>query len=278
MSVSNMSLLERTKLLLRRYRISPNKVLGQNFMIEPSIFESMSDYASLNQDDVALDIGAGLGFLTRFLAEKCKGVLAVEADDRLVQVLREQLRDLLSVTVLEGNVLKIQIPEFSKVVSIPPYQISSRLLLWSFKRDFDASVLILQKEFVNHLTALVGSEDYGWLAVLTYYHAECERLENVSKWMFYPQPEVDSIIVRLKPKKPPPFTVNNEELFTRLVRSIFTQRNRKVRNAVHQFLRNVLAKTAEDAEKATRSLPFRDERVRQLAPEDFGELLNALSS
>jgi 16S rRNA A1518/A1519 N6-dimethyltransferase RsmA/KsgA/DIM1 with predicted DNA glycosylase/AP lyase activity len=84
--------------------------------------------------------------------------------------------------------------------------------------------------------------------------------------------------VRLKPKKPPPFTANNEELFTRLVRSIFTQRNRKVRNAVHPFLKNVLAKTAEDAQKATRSLPFSDERVRQLAPEDFGELLNALSS
>jgi 16S rRNA (adenine1518-N6/adenine1519-N6)-dimethyltransferase len=247
-------------------------------MIEPSIFQSMSDYVSLDQDDVTLDIGAGLGFLTRFLAEKCRSVLAVEADGRLVTVLREQLQDLPEVTIIKGNVLKIQIPEFNKVVSIPPYQISSRLLLWLFKKNIASSVLILQKEFANRLMAPVGSEDYGWLTVLTYYNTECERLDFVPKWVFYPQPEVDSTIVRLKPRKHSPFEVTNEALFTKLVQSIFAQRNRKVRNAIRPFLKGVLARTDEEAETIAQRLPHCSERVRQLAPEDFGALFNAISS
>lgn len=247
-------------------------------MIEPSIFQSMSDYVSLDQDDVTLDIGAGLGFLTRFLAEKCRSVLAVEADGRLVTVLREQLQDLPKVTIIKGNVLKVQIPEFNKVVSIPPYQISSRLLLWLFKKNIASSVLILQKEFANRLMAPVGSEDYGWLTVLTYYNTECERLDFVPKWVFYPQPEVDSTIVRLKPRKHSPFEVTNEALFTKLVQSIFAQRNRKVRNAIRPFLKGVLARTDEDAGTIAQRLPHCSERVRQLVPEDFGALSNAISS
>ncbi|MDH5793789.1 MAG: methyltransferase, partial [Candidatus Bathyarchaeota archaeon] len=144
-----MSLLERTKFLLRKYRIFPNKLLGQNFMVESSILQSMVNYASLNQNDVILDIGAGLGFLTRFLSNKCKSVLAVESDAQLVKILREQLKDLPSVEIIEGDVLKARIPQFNKVVSIPPYHISSRLLLWLFSKNFDCAVLIFQKEFAN---------------------------------------------------------------------------------------------------------------------------------
>jgi len=247
-------------------------------MIEPSIFQRMNDYASLDQDDVVLDIGAGLGFLTRFLAGKCNSVLAVEADDRLVKVLLEQFKNLHKVKVIVGNVLKTHIPEFNKVVSIPPYQVSSRLLLWLMNRHFDSSVLIFQKEFANRLNAPVGSEQYGWLAVLTYYHAECELLDEVAKHMFYPQPDVDSTIVRLKPRNAAPFIVRDEALFTRLVQNLFSQRNRKVRNAVHPFLRGTLAKTVQDTKAIAHGVPYHNERVRSLAPEDFGVLANALFS
>lgn len=272
-----MSLLERTKLLLRTYRISPNRLLGQNFMIEPSILQRMRDYASLNQDDVALDIGAGLGFLTRFLAEKCRTVLAVEVDDKLLTVLSEQL-NLPNVTIITGNVLKTHIPRFDKAVSIPPYRISSRLLQWLMNRRFDSSVLIFQKEFADRLVAPVGSEEYGWLTVLTYFHTRCELLDEVPRRMFYPQPNVDSTIVRLKPRKPKPFKVRYEPQFTKLVQCLFNQRNRKVRNAVYPFLRSVLAKSTQDAEMIARNVPYSDERTRLLAPEDFGVLANALFS
>jgi 16S rRNA (adenine1518-N6/adenine1519-N6)-dimethyltransferase len=272
-----MSLLEKAKFLLRRHRIVPNRLMGQNFMVEPSIFESLGKYASLNQNDVVLDIGAGLGFLTHFLASKCKTVLAVEADSKLVGVLREQLKGISNIETFKGNILKVQLPAFNKIVSIPPYQISSHLLQWLFKKHLDSAVLILQKEFANRLVSPVGSEDYGWLRVLAYYHVEVEFFDEVPKWMFCPQPKVDSVIVRLRPKKAPPFRLTNEDTFVQMVQSLFTQRNRKVRNAVLPFLKGIRRTKAEDALKLAETVPFHDKRPRELAPEDFGAVANALS-
>lgn len=272
-----MSLLEETKRLLRKHRIFPKKRLGQNFMVDPSLFQRLAEYASLTSGDVVLDIGAGLGFLTRFLAEKCKKVLAVEADSRLVRILQESVKDLPNVEVVKGNVLKTPIPQFSKVVSIPPYNISSALLQWLFDKDFACAVLVFQREFANRLVASIGSEDYGWLTVLAYYHFEVELFDDVPRWMFYPEPEVDSIIVRLKPRGSPPFPLKNEAFFRQLVQALFTQRNRKVRNAVQQFLIKRYA-VVKEAARVADSLPFHDRRVRELAPEDFCELANVLSS
>ncbi|MEM0007242.1 MAG: 16S rRNA (adenine(1518)-N(6)/adenine(1519)-N(6))-dimethyltransferase RsmA [Candidatus Bathyarchaeia archaeon] len=272
-----MSLIEEAKLLLRRYRIFPKKRLGQHFMVEPSIFQLLASYASLCKNDVVLDIGAGLGFLTRFLAEKCERVLAVEVDNRLVRVLREQLGALPNVEVIEGDVLKLPLPVFNKVVSVPPYSISSALIQWLFDKKLECAVFIFQKEFASRLVAPVGSEDYGWLTVLTYYHFDVEPLDDVPKTFFYPQPEVDSIIVRLKPKLPPPFKLRDEALFVRLVQALFTQRNRKVRNAIQPFMRKE-HKAFREAVKIADALPFHDRRVRELAPEDFGELANALAN
>jgi 16S rRNA (adenine1518-N6/adenine1519-N6)-dimethyltransferase len=178
------------------------------------------------------------------------------------------------VDIIEGDILRVFIPYFNKVVSTPPYSISSPLLLWLLERRFDIAVLIFQKEFTDRLTASVGSKNYGWLTVTTYYLAEVDILGPVSKSMFYPPPDVDSVLVRLKPKKPP-FSVSDRMLFFKFLRFLFTQRNRKVRNATAPFLlkrgikrRNVL--------KLADSLPFHNKRVRELAPEDFGFLTNEL--
>jgi 16S rRNA (adenine1518-N6/adenine1519-N6)-dimethyltransferase len=271
-----MSLLEKTKFLLRRYRISPNKLLGQNFMVESSILQNIANCASLDQNDVTLDIGAGLGFLTQSLAAKCKSVLAVESDAKLVKILREQLRNLSNVRIIHGNVLHVPISQFNKVVSIPPYNISSHLLLWLFNQRFDCAVLIFQKEFVKRLVAPVGSEHYGWLAVVAYYYVEVELLNDVPRWMFYPQPEVDSIIVRLKPKSLHSFTLKNEALFKQFTQSLFTHRNRKLRNAIASSIRSREASSVQNMIEIAESFPFRDKRVRELAPEDFGALFNGV--
>lgn len=246
-------------------------------MIESSILQKMVSYASLSKKDVVLDIGAGLGFLTSFLADRCKEVLAVESDTKLVKALREQLGDLSNVKIIEGDVLKVPIPQFNKAVSVPPYHISSSLLLWLFNRDFDCAILIFQKEFANRLVASIGSEDYGWLTVFSYYYVEVELLDPIPNWCFYPQPNVDSIIVRLRLKRPPPFAVKDKALFKQLVQRLFSRRNRKVRNAILPFIKDTLVTTTKDAVKVADSLPFCDKRVRELAPEDFGALANVLT-
>jgi 16S rRNA (adenine1518-N6/adenine1519-N6)-dimethyltransferase len=263
--------LRETKRLLRFHRVFPKKRLGQNFVIDHALLERMISYASVNKDDVVLEVGAGLGFLTKLLSPACKKVIAVEVDSKLIKMLRSELRNLDNVDLIEGDVLNISVPQFNKVVSTPPYSISSPLLFWLLERKFDCAVLTFQKEFAERLTASVGTKDYGRLTVNTYYRAEVELLDYVSRKLFYPPPDVDSMMVRLRPREKPPFSVE-DEVFFQLVRVLFNQRNKKVRNAVVPFLRQWVKK--ENVMKMADSLLFHDKRVRELAPEDFGALTN----
>jgi 16S rRNA (adenine1518-N6/adenine1519-N6)-dimethyltransferase len=125
--------------------------------------------------------------------------------------------------------------------------------------------------------ASIGNEDYGWLTVVTYYHTKVELLDEVPKHAFYPQPEVKSIIVRLKPQKPPPFKLKNKRMFTQFAQALFRQRNRKVRNGVLPYIQRKHDTTRKAATKLADSLPFHNRRIRELAPEDFGVLANALA-
>ncbi|RLI47424.1 ribosomal RNA small subunit methyltransferase A [Candidatus Bathyarchaeota archaeon] len=267
-----MPLFQRARRLLRQYRVFPKKRLGQNFVIDSALLERMISYASVKKDDIVLEVGAGLGFLTQLLSSACKKVIAVEIDSKLVKILRSELRSLDNVAIIEGDVLSVSVPQFDKLVSTPPYSISSPLLFWLLERKFNCAVLTFQKEFAERLTASVGTKDYGRLTVNTYYRAEAELLDYVSRSLFYPPPDVDSMIVRLKPREKPPFPVEDEEVFFQLVRTLFNQRNKKVRNAVIPFLRRWVEK--ENVMKVADSLLFHDKRVRELAPEDFGALTN----
>jgi 16S rRNA (adenine1518-N6/adenine1519-N6)-dimethyltransferase len=269
--------LSETKQLLRTFRIVPNKVLGQNFMVAPSLFSKLTEYAALGESDVVLDAGAGFGFLTRFMADKCKAVTAVEKDPRVAAVLHSQVKDCTNVTVVEGDVLKAELPAFNKVVSIPPYYLSSRLITWLLERKTERAVLILQREFANKLVSPVGNEDYGWLTVVVFHEAQVELLDIVDKSMFYPQPEVDSVIVRLTRWKESPFKVEDEEFFNRLVRWLFTQRNKKICNALVPFLKTARKINKEEAHRLASKVPFCDKRARELSPRDFGELADDLA-
>jgi len=270
----SLNLYRETRSLLRRHQIFPKKRLGQHFVIDNSLLQSMIAYADVNRDDVVLEVGAGLGFLTRLLSLRCKRVIGVEVDPKLVAVLREQTSQLQSVELIEGDVLIINIPSFDKMVSTPPYSISSPLLFWMLKKSFKLAVLAFQEEFARRLMATVSSKDYSRLTVATYYRADTELLDHVPKSSFYPPPNVDSVIVRLKPK-PVPFRVKDEKAFFQLVQTVFTQRNKKLRNAVVSFIiKQGLGKV--EAQRLADSLTFHDKRVRELAPEDFGALTNEI--
>jgi len=260
-----LDLLRETRRLLRLHGISPRKRLGQNFVVSSALLERLVAHASLRSGDVVLEVGAGLGFLTRLLAERCRRVIAVEVDHRLAGALRGQVRGLPNVDLVEGDILTAPVPGFDKLVSTPPYSISSPLLFWLLERRFDCAVLTFQSEFAARLAAPVGGGDYGRLTVAAYYLAEVELLDRVSREAFYPPPEVDSTIVRLRPREPP-FPVE----------VLFSQRNRKVRKAVLPLLRS-RGMARGDAAGLADSLPFRDRRVRELAPEDFGALSGEVS-
>ncbi|MFB0501975.1 MAG: 16S rRNA (adenine(1518)-N(6)/adenine(1519)-N(6))-dimethyltransferase RsmA [Candidatus Bathyarchaeia archaeon] len=270
-----MDLLPRARRLLHLHRVFPKKRLGQNFVIDRALLQKMISYASVNREDTVLEVGAGLGFLTKLLSPTCKRVIAVEVDLKLARILRSELIDLRNVDLIEGDVLNVSVPQFNKVVSTPPYSISSPLLFWLLENRFDCAVLTFQKEFAERLTAPVGSRDYGRLTIGTYYRAEAELLDPVPRSMFYPPPDVDSMVVRLKPREEPPFSVEDEEAFFELVQTMFTQRNKKVRNAIVPFLRRRMVKA--DTARLADSLLFHDKRVRELAPEDFGALTKEIA-
>lgn len=269
-----MSLLEETKRILKTYGIHPKRRLGQNFLVEGEILDRIISYASICRDDTILEVGAGLGFLTERLAKVSGQIIAVEVDPNLFRILSQRLGDYRNVKVLKGDILKIQALAFDKVVSVPPYSISSPLLFWLLKRDFKCAVLTFQEEFSRRLAALPGTKDYGRLTVSVYYRADVDLLDHIPKESFWPTPKVNSMIVRLKPRKPP-FQVDGEEEFFSFIRVVFTQKNRKLRNAVASFLSGAHI-SRENLIRLANTMPFHNRRVRELAPEELALAFNYL--
>ncbi len=173
--------------------------------------------------------------------------------------------------------LKAELPEFNKLIAIPPYYLSSRLVAWLLERGIDCAVLILQQEFASKLVANVGSPEYGWLTVAAYHSAEVKLFGSVPKELFYPRPEVDSEIVRFMPWQVSPFKVDNVKFFRQMVRWLFNQQNKKLGNALVPFLKSALKLPKEEAKKRARACTFGERRVRELAPKDFGALANAIT-
>ncbi|MCK7471523.1 MAG: hypothetical protein MZU95_12685 [Desulfomicrobium escambiense] len=142
----------------------------------------------------------------------------------------------------------------------------------------DCAVLIVRKEFADRLTAKVGSEGYSWLTVTVFQKAQVDLLDLVPKGMFYPMPDVDSIIMRIKPWKAQPFAVKDEGFFCGMVKWLFTERNKKIVNAAEPFIKSTLKISKQDYQKIMRASPFREMRPRELAPENFGALANAFTN
>jgi 16S rRNA (adenine1518-N6/adenine1519-N6)-dimethyltransferase len=267
-----MNLKDETKSILRVHGIVPRKRLGQSFLINRDTLQKMVFYASLGKKDTVLEIGAGLGFLTELLAEKAGKVVSIELDSRLIQVLKERLRDHINVVLVEGDVLRLDIQDFDKVVSTPPYSISSPILFWLLEKKYELAVLAFQEEFAKRLAAPVGSGDYGRLTVSTYCRAEVELLDPIPKDRFWPSPDVDSRIIRLKPKRPP-FPIDDEGFFAEVLRIIFAQKNKKLRNAITPLLsKSGVSKT--EAIRLADTLPFHSRRPRELAPEEISLVAN----
>ena len=140
----------------------------------------------------------------------------------------------------------------------------------------DCAVLIVQREFAERLTATVGSEEYGWLTVVAQQQAEAKILDAVPKDVFYPPPEVDSVILSIKPLATNPFQVKDTAKFVQLTKWLFTQRNKKLAKALAPYIRSTYKLSKQEAEAVADKLPHRERRPRELQPKDFGEIADAL--
>jgi 16S rRNA (adenine1518-N6/adenine1519-N6)-dimethyltransferase len=251
----------------------PNRRLGQHFLINNDLQKKLIRYASLKNDDIVLEVGPGNGDLTSLIAETAGKVIAVERDPRLVKLLRERFHTQDKVEVIEGDVLKSQLPSFNKIVSNLPYYISSKFMLLLTKMTFELGVFTLQKEFVQRLLAKNGSPDYGRITVAVQHKMDVNMLDPVPRQSFYPKPKVDSVIVTMNPK-PHPHDLRDESLFYELVRELFTQRRKRVKKVLAHYLESRIG--ISDGNIIEKLNPV-NSRVCDMTVEEFEELSNNLS-
>ncbi len=237
---------------LKRTGIRPRKRLGQNFLIDPSILEKIVAVSAFTDTDFALEIGAGLGFLTSALAANTKRVVAIEFDNVLYRELQRKFSDCSKVTLIHGDVLKVdfsallnQFPRTNtKVIANLPYSITTPILrkLLGHYRQISICVLMMQKEVAERIVALPGHKTYGALTIGISYYAEAEIVQVIPPDCFYPAPQVESAIVKFKIREAPKVFVTDEVLFFRIVRASFQARRKMLRNAL---LRNNVPIPAE---------------------------------
>lgn len=251
----------------------PLRRLGQNFLVDRTARDLIVSSSDLHRSDVVLEVGPGKGFLTEALLTHAGKVIAVEKDPRLVTILKHRHGRSRKLRIIQGDILKVKLPRFNKVVCSPPYYISSRLVLLLVSKRFRRAVLTLQKEFAERLAAKPGSPDYGRISVMVQHKSSIELAGVIRRDSFRPVPRVDSAVVVIQKKKPE-VSVRSGRLFADLVRFMFTQRRKKAKKVLRQYLETSLGRM--DLPNQTYSfLP--DVRVFQLRVSDFEQLSNEIS-
>jgi len=230
--------------------------------------------ADLGPEDIVLEIGAGIGNLTERLARKAKKVTAVELDPALVRVLHDRFDKVKNVEIIAGDALKVDFPEFDKVVSNLPYSISSEITFKLLRHKFKLGILMYQYEFAARMVSLPNCKDYSRLTVDTCYFADASILMKIPKSAFQPAPEVDSAVVKLVPR-PAPFEVKDEAFFMDFVAAVFSQRRKKLRNAILNT--NHLLKIPDIKEVIGR-LPedLMSKRAENLTPGELAQVANQI--
>ncbi len=262
---------ERPSATLRRLGIRPTRSRGQHFLTDARVAERALRHAGLDASDVVLEVGPGLGVLTRRLVERARRVIAIESDRRLAEYLRAEVPE---AEIVHGDALKVEWPAFDAMVSNLPYQISSPLTFRLLRTPFDRAVLMYQWEFAQRMVAAPGTPDYSRLSVGVYVRAACTILERVPRNAFHPQPRVDSALVRLEPR-PSPFPIADPDAFDAVVAALFEHRRKTVENGL-RLAGPSFAESPEVLEARLGGLPFRGRRVEELRPEEIEAVARAI--
>jgi 16S rRNA (adenine1518-N6/adenine1519-N6)-dimethyltransferase len=277
------SLSQTTKGLLQKFNFPPKKKLGQNFIIDEAAVERIVLAAELIKEDVVLEIGTGLGTLTKALAQNAGKVISVEYDKLLFEIAKEVLVKVDNLTLIRDDFLKIDLKKTLgkdrtyKIVSNLPYYITTPIITKLIEAEPKPSlaVLTVQKEVGERLVADAGSKAYGSLSIYAQYYFEVKVASHIPESAFYPHPAVSSSIVVLRPRKTPPADVKDEKLFFNIVRAAFEHRRKTLRNAIlisHKF---DISKEALDAALLKAGIDG-GRRGETLGIKEFADLSKAL--
>ena len=277
---------QNTIAVLQKYQFRFQKKYGQNFLIDTHVLGKIVQAAEIGKEDFVVEIGPGIGTLTQYLAYHAREVLAVEIDRALIPVLEETLADYDNVTVLNEDILKVDLNALVqeknggrpiKIVANLPYYITTPIIMGLFESHvpLESVTVMVQKEVAQRMQAGPGSRDYGALSLAVQYYASPYLAANVPPNCFIPRPAVGSAVIRLTGHKEPPVEVKDEKLLFQIIRASFNQRRKTLVNG----LKNAgdLDFTKEQIEKAVSDCGFpAGVRGEALTLENFAALANRL--
>jgi 16S rRNA (adenine1518-N6/adenine1519-N6)-dimethyltransferase len=277
------TLYKEVRAVLREAEFRPRKRLGQNFLVHERVLDAILDLLALKTDDLVLEIGPGLGALTRRLVDRAAGVWAIEVDPFLIQ--RLQQSDLIAnrkFRLISGDILKVPLAEILpnqkiKLIGNLPYSISTPVFfrLLELRDHFSAMVLMVQKEVADRIASAPGTKNYGTLSVWCQVHGQVSKRLQVSPEAFFPQPKVRSTVLRMelypRPRVPP----EEMPVLRGLLRAAFGQRRKTLGNVIGKWLKS----SREEVEEFLRSQHIDPQRRGEtLSIESFIDLTHALAS
>lgn len=281
-----MNLKEETKFLMNKYHISANKNLGQNFLIDEQVVEGIVQSAQIQEQDIVIEIGPGLGTLTQKLVEKAKKVIAIELDSKMITILNERFALYNNFELLKNDVLKVDLkeliqkqnvkPENVKIVANLPYYITTPIImkLLEDKLPIHSITVMIQKEVADRLTEIPGQKNTGAITYCVYYYCEPKEVMLVPNSSFIPEPQVNSEVINLNIRTKPPVGLKNEKLFFSVIKASFMQRRKTLINGLAN---NGIASKEQVKEILNKMQLPENVRGEDLSIEQFAMLTNYLT-
>lgn len=270
---------------IKKYDFAFQKKFGQNFLIDSHVLDKIIAAAGVTKKDVVLEIGPGFGTMTQYLAEAAKEVIAVEIDKSLIPILHETLADYENVTIINEDILKVDIAKLVeeknggkpiKVVANLPYYITTPIIMGLFESHvpLDNITVMVQKEVAQRMQAGPGTKDYGALSLAVQFYAEPYIVANVPPNCFIPRPGVGSAVIRLTKWENPSIAVKDEKLLFALIRASFNQRRKTLQNSL---VNGGISVTKEQVVEALEKLELSSTvRGEALTLEQFASLSDTL--
>ena len=272
--------------VIQKYDFDFQKKFGQNFLIDPHVLDKIIRAAEITEDDFVLEIGPGMGTMTQYLAYAAREVYAVEIDKSLIPILEDTLSDYDNVTVINEDILKVNIAKLAeeknggrpiKVVANLPYYITTPIIMGLFESHVPVSsiTVMVQKEVAMRMQAGPGTKDYGALSLAVQFYAEPYIVANVPPNCFIPRPAVGSAVIRLTRYQEKPVKVNDSTFMFKIIRASFNQRRKTLQNGLYNSseLRIPKEKTVAALEEMGLTPTIRGEK---LSLEEFAKLSDIL--
>ncbi|MBQ0067218.1 MAG: 16S rRNA (adenine(1518)-N(6)/adenine(1519)-N(6))-dimethyltransferase RsmA [Phascolarctobacterium sp.] len=267
-----------TRHILAKYKLTAHKKLGQNFLIDHAVVEQIVSAAELTPSDTVLEIGPGIGTLTQGLAESNAKVIAVELDQRLIPVLQTTLADYSNISIIHGDILKIDIAKETQNNSFKccanlPYYITTPIIfnILEKKLNWERLVFMVQKEVAERIVAKPGGKEYGELSVAMQFYTQPTIACTVPPTSFIPMPQVESAVLVCKHLSQPPVNVNDEALFFKIVKAAFSMRRKMLNNS----LKNMGLDNDYIKAWLTRANIDGNRRAETLSLQEFADLSNS---